>query len=240
MSEPGGDLTNRLAAARLAAAFVVIALLLAASATATIAAEITGTVQVTDGDTLDLGPVIIRLHGIDAPEAGQSCAMPGGGTWPCGRRATERLAELVEGQEVRCTARETDRYGRIVATCATAEVADVSAVLAAEGLAWAFRRYSEDYVSEEAVARAKELGVWQAVTQTPWDYRADRWNRAAAASPRKGCPIKGNVASDDERIYHTPWSPWYARTRVDKAKGERWFCDEAEAQASGWRAARWR
>ena len=52
-----------------------------------------------------------------------------------------------------------------------------------------------------------------------------------------GCPIKGNIARDGERIYHTPWSPWYGRTQISAAKGERWFCDEGAAQAAGWRAA---
>jgi hypothetical protein len=77
-------------------------------------------------------------------------------------------------------------------------------------------------------------------TEAPWDFRADRWERAAAASPRPGCPIKGNIADDEEHIYHTPWSPWYSRTKIDEGKGERWFCDEAEAIEAGWRAARFR
>lgn len=65
-----------------------------------------------------------------------------------------------------------------------------------------------------------------------------RWERAAAASPRPGCPIKGNINRDGERIYHTPWSPWYERVQIDESQGERWFCDEAEAEAAGWRAPR--
>ena len=83
------------------------------------------------------------------------------------------------------------------------------------------------------------LGVWQAETQPPWAFREDRWGRAVAEAPG-GCPIKGNINRDGERIYHTPWSPWYGRTQIDEAHGERWFCDEAEAVAAGWRAARGR
>ena len=30
----------------------------------------------------------------------------------------------------------------------------------------------------------------------------------------------------------------YAKTRIDTAKGERWFCTEAEARAAGWRQAK--
>lgn len=49
-----------------------------------------------------------------------------------------------------------------------------------------------------------------------------------------------NVNRTGERIYHTPWSPWYDRTQIDETAGERWFCDEAEAIAAGWRAPCWR
>jgi hypothetical protein len=101
-------------------------------------------------------------------------------------------------------------------------------------------RYSDVYVEQEARARNAGNGIWQAETQAPWDYRADRWERAAEASPRPGCPIKGNIAQDGEHIYHTSWSPWYKRTKIDQDKGERWFCDEAEAVEAGWRAARFR
>lgn len=38
-----------------------------------------------------------------------------------------------------------------------------------------------------------------------------------------------------ERIYHVPGQPYYDETRIDTAKGERWFCSEAQARAAGWR-----
>ena len=94
------------------------------------------------------------------------------------------------------------------------------------------------YEGAERKAREARRGVWQAPTRPPWDYRADRWARAAAASSRTGCPIKGDISGNGERIYHTPWSASYRATNIDEAKGERWFCDEAEAIEAGWRAAR--
>ena len=204
-------------------------------------AYVTGTAVIEDGDTLNLGPVPIRLHGIDAPEGEQRCATPSGGQWACGAAATARLDALAGGRELRCLARDVDRYGRVVATCAVEAgpdgTEDLSAVLAREGLAWAFLDYSDDYVDHEAGARAAGIGIWQAPTQTASDYRADRWERAAAASPRVGCPIKGNIGRDGRRIYHTPWSPYYTRTQIDPDAGERWFCDEGEAQGAGWTAA---
>ena len=43
------------------------------------------TVRVVDGDTIELSGITYRLHGIDAPEAGQKCAKASGGKWPAGR-----------------------------------------------------------------------------------------------------------------------------------------------------------
>jgi endonuclease YncB( thermonuclease family) len=199
-------------------------------------AEISGPAEILDGDTLDIGLVRIRLHGIDAPELGQTCTAVAGGNWDCGAAAAHRLEALVVGHDLDCTGHERDAYGRIVATC-LAGGRDVAGVLVSEGLAWAFLEYSTDYAALEAQPRAAGLGIWQAPTQTAQDFRADRWQRAAAVAPRENCPIKGNINGAGERIYHTPWSNYYKRTQINEAAGEAWFCDEAEAEAAGWRPA---
>lgn len=202
-------------------------------------AKVVGTARVVDGDTIDIGVVRVRLHGIDAPEAGQTCGRSNGGEWDCGTASSNRLAELIEGQRIECEALDKDPYGRIVGRCFHNGV-DKNALLVDEGLAWAFRRFSDDYVDHEERAQAARIGIWQGEAEAPWDYRANGWERAAEASPRPGCPIKGNINRDGEKIYHTPWSPWYERTQIDESQGQRWFCDEAEAQAAGWRPARFR
>ena len=58
------------------------------------------------------------------------------------------------------------------------------------------------------------------------------------SKPAQACVIKGNVAASGERIYHVPGGEYYAVTRVSPAKGERWFCSEAEAVAAGWRRSK--
>ena len=51
--------------------------------------------------------------------------------------------------------------------------------------------------------------------------------------------IKGNISlSTGEKIYHVPGGEFYDRTVIDEAKGERWFCTEAEAVAAGWRKSK--
>ena len=112
---------------------------------------------------------------------------------------------------------------------------DIGAKLVSSGLAWAFVKYSSDYIALEVQPRRQKVGIWQSKTQPPWEYRARRWETATQVSPEK-CPIKGNISAKGEKIYHAPWSKHYTRTKVEPEKGERWFCTEAEAIAAGWRA----
>jgi hypothetical protein len=66
-------------------------------------------------------------------------------------------------------------------------------------------------------------------------YAVDTMNKQGFGS----CRIKGNISFErGERIYHAPGGEYYSRTRIDTAKGERWFCSEAEARAAGWRRSR--
>lgn len=196
--------------------------------------------RVIDGDTIVLGGEIHRINGIDAPEHGQKCARVQGKDWPCGKEATALMAELALDRQVKCQVESTDLYGRSISTC-YAGGKDIGAEMVRRGMAWAFVRYSDAYVSEEREARSAGFGIWQSETKPAWEYRAASWQRAEEELPADapdGCVIKGNI-SDSGMIYHAPWSPWYERTKINTAKGERWFCDEAEAVAAGWRAPYW-
>lgn len=193
-------------------------------------------VRIIDGDTIEIGEISYRLNGIDAPEVGQKCPKPSG-TWNCGDQAIKELASLAEDRVVECVAHSQDGYGRTLATCYV-DGRDIGAVMVSSGYAWAFVKYSHAYISEEAQAKSEHLGVWQGDAMPPWEYRAEKWANAEQEAP-EGCPIKGNI-SGNGRIYHPPWSPWYSRTRINEAKGEKWFCSEAEAVAAGWRAPHWR
>ena len=81
------------------------------------AALVRGPAEVSDGDTLRIGAQRIRLFGIDAPEARQTCDSGAKGSWPCGAAATARLRALIGDGKVTCRPRDRDRYGRLVATC---------------------------------------------------------------------------------------------------------------------------
>jgi Micrococcal nuclease (thermonuclease) homologs len=72
-------------------------------ATATLAAEVSGTLRVIDGDTVDVGVTRIRIFGIDAPERDQPCTTLSGQNWGCGDWVTQQVRDLFEGQAARCT-----------------------------------------------------------------------------------------------------------------------------------------
>lgn len=122
---------------------------------------------ITDGDTIKQGGLTYRLWGIDAPETKQDC--PDG--WPAGRLATTRLQALIQGKMVVCETKDADRYGRTVAIC-RASGEDLGAIMVREGMAWAFVRYSRDYVDQEARAKADRLGVHAHDCVTAWEWRA--------------------------------------------------------------------
>lgn len=51
--------------------------------------------------------------------------------------------------------------------------------------------------------------------------------------PPPGCAIKGNISNAGNRFYHVPGGFYYDGVIVDPAKGELWFCKEAEAVNNG-------
>ncbi len=198
-------------------------------------AEIRGPIDVIDGDTFDVAGQRIRLQSIDAPENGQACGTEQGPMFDCGTWVTRAVRGMLRGQTATCAALDTDRYGRIVASCIVNGV-DLGETIVSQGLAFAYPQYSDRYVTAEISARTSDAGLWTFATQTPAVYRITRI--AGRRAPDPGCAIKGNISANG-RIYHLPDSPFYARTGIETAKGERWFCSVDAALAAGWRAARY-
>ncbi len=198
-------------------------------------AEITGKIRVIDGDTLDVGQTRIRLHGIDAPETDQPCTTLTGQNWACGDWITRQVRDRFQGAAATCEPLDTDRYGRIVARCFVGQT-DIGQTLVQEGWAFAYRKYSLDYDLDEKAAYVADRGVHGFVTQSPARYRLTRIKGRVADDPN--CQIKGNISAKGIHIYHMPGQEFYDRTGISEAKGERWFCSEAQALASGWRPAK--
>ena len=184
-------------------------------------------------DTIEIGGHTVRLHGIDAPEAGQSCTDGIGASWPCGAEAGNALERLIAGRSVTCEGTERDPYRRLIAVCRTAD-GELNRRMVMDGMAVPFTRYSDDYLAESIAAKKAGRGLHAGAFQLPEEFRAARWQASAPDCPAH-CPIKGNV-SDRGRLYHAPWSRHYDRTRISARKGERCFCTEREAIDAGWRA----
>ncbi|MCJ2181055.1 thermonuclease family protein [Novosphingobium album (ex Hu et al. 2023)] len=131
---------------------------------------ILGTAKVIDGDTIDLGGQRVRLHGIDAVEAQQSCSR-NGELWNCGQDATALLSSLANGRPVTCRQRDIDRYDRIVATCEVGRQ-DLGKAMIDAGFAVALPQFSQAYLENEALAKQRRTGIWGSEFDPPATYRA--------------------------------------------------------------------
>jgi endonuclease YncB( thermonuclease family) len=123
--------------------------------------------RVIDGDTIVINKVHYRLWGIDAPETRELC--PDG--WPAGPAATTYIRGLLKGHAVTCDARGHDKYGRTIGLC-HADGVDIQAAMVKAGMAWAFVRYSHDYVDEESAANAAHLGIFSHHCEPAWQWRS--------------------------------------------------------------------
>lgn len=193
---------------------LIVALALTGPAAPTVAdaGNISGRAGGTDGDT-------IEIHGH--------------------QRAALALSDKIGQRAISCEQRDVDRYRRIVAVCRP-DNEDLNGSLVSEGWTAAYRRFSTDYVPAEKAARSAKRAIWAGASTTPEESRRGK-NGESATKPSKTeqpaeCVIKGNISRrTGERIYHVPGGEYYDVTRIDRLKGERWFCSEAEAKAAGWR-----
>ena len=221
------------------------------------AVEISGVPKIREADQIQIGSARIRLGGIDAPSTDQLCLNTKGERWACGVAARDELIKHVGTKSWTCQTRTTDRRGRTVARCQV-DGEDIQKWLAANGWALALVRITKDYEPDEKAAREAKAGMWQGAFIAPWDWRVRNKKTAvlgavkppenaraillASASgpvaPNPDCTIKGNVNRSGECIYHRPTSRWYAKIKMNIAKGTRWFCSVDEAEAAGCRETR--
>ncbi|CUH76199.1 thermonuclease family protein [Tropicibacter naphthalenivorans] len=214
---------------------------LALSSAASAERAVTGPAYIVDGDTLVIDDVRIRLHGIDAVEKNQMCGGQGAPMWPCGKWVTAEVKARYGGRDLSCFERDVDRYGRMVAVCYDGE-RDLNRELVRGGLAFAYPKYSMNYVGDERHARNVKAGLFGTGVATPATFRKaarDGLRAQKAASVPEDCQIKGNISlRSGEKIYHVPGQEYYLDTVISPEKGERYFCSERDAIDSGWRRAK--
>ena len=102
---------------------------------------------VRDGDTIEIGPIAIRLNGISAPEQRQ----------PYGPEATAFMGWLVMEKEVTCQLNGERNRDRLIGICYL-DGADIGETIIREGLARDCPRYSDGRYAE-AEKEAKRTGI---------------------------------------------------------------------------------
>jgi len=191
-----------------------------------------GRARVIDGGHLRIAKQQLRLDNIDALLPAQTCNTRRGRSWRCGRKAKNQLNRIVRRTTLTCAISGTDEDGVKRANCLSKN-GDVAAALVASGYAFAHLGAFASHRTEENQARKGKRGIWQGSAERPSDYRIARWDKAVKTAP-DGCPIKGRIVRR-KRFYALPWDRGYARARVSRRRGEKWFCTEQEARAAGFK-----
>jgi endonuclease YncB( thermonuclease family) len=125
--------------------------------------------RVVDGDTIHLNGEKIRFTGIDTPELKQTCINQGI-IDPCGVTAKKILIDKISNNEVECISEGKDQYKRTLAECFVNNES-LSSYLVRSGYAFAYRKYSKKFISDEDYAKANKIGMWSMKFDYPWDYR---------------------------------------------------------------------
>lgn len=208
-------------------------------------------VKSVDGDTINVTyegkTEKVRFLLIDTPETSH----PRLGVQPFGPEAkafTKDIVEKADKLELEFDiGPKRDKYSRLLAYV-YADGQMVQELLLEQGLArvaYIYEpnvRYVDKFNDLQRISRNKSLGIWSVENYAQDDgfhpeEQSNKKNSTTANTksntdqPKNGCNIKGNINSKGEKIYHTPESPYY-----NKTKQEQWFCNESEAERAGFRA----
>ena len=147
-------------------------------------------IAVKDGDSIvvlrDKEQVEIRLRDIDCPELDQAF----------GRQAKKKTSDLCFGKTVTLKATGKDKYDRTLAHVILPNGKELNRELVRSGLAWWYRKYSDDKSLGELEADAKKnrRGLWtDKKPVAPWDWRAAQ--RAKSDVPISNIKVVPNGVS---------------------------------------------
>ena len=143
--------------------------------------EIYGFPKIIDGDTVHINTKKIRLEGIDAPEIKQQCKKPFlkisaiigfefNKNYSCGVIDNKKLIDRINSSKIKCISASKDRYKRYLATCYKDRI-NLNKWMVRNGNAIAYKKYSKDYVRDEAYAKENKLGIWEGSFIKPEKWR---------------------------------------------------------------------
>nr|WP_233711615.1 thermonuclease family protein [Lederbergia citrisecunda] len=191
-----------------------------------------------DGDTIAVmyngSEQKVRFLLVDSPETSH----PRLGEQPFGQEAKEFTSSLVENaKKIELEfdiGPNLDKYGRLLAYVYV-DGKMIQEELLKKGLARVAyiyppnTRYVDQFDAIQKKAQKEEVGIWEIENYAQEDgFHPEIMDSSSKTSDSKECLIKGNIGR--EKIYHTPDSPWY-----EKTKAEVMFCTEKEAVKAGFR-----
>ena len=111
-------------------------------------------IKIYDGDTITAltsqkEKIKIRLYGIDAPELKQ----------PFGKASKRHLIDLISNKSLNINEKGKDKYGRTLAVLYNGGQ-DINAQMVIDGYAWAYDKFSKDYVAFQQSAKMLQKGLW--------------------------------------------------------------------------------
>lgn len=111
-------------------------------------------IKIYDGDTITAltsqkEKIKIRLYGIDAPELKQ----------PFGKASKRHLIDLISNKSLNINEKGKDKYGRTLAVLYNGNQ-DINAQMVIDGYAWAYDKFSKDYVAFQQNAQLLKKGLW--------------------------------------------------------------------------------
>ena len=139
---------------------LVVVILVVSLAWPAVAQEHSGIPRVVDGNTIIINFQIIRLHGIEAPNAEQLCEIDGE-SWLCGWEATNALAHIMGRHWVSCRQNRLNEGGVVDATCFAGNVLNINAWMVRNGWATAQNQTNTRFLQLEILARQEQIGIWR-------------------------------------------------------------------------------
>ena len=122
-------------------------------------------VRVRDAGTLEAGllptdAVVIKLDGIDAREADETCKKENGASWPCGAKARAALIRFIRSRAVTCTLPQGGETKDFAARCSVVGQ-DLSTWLVRQGWATPQKGAEPELAKALDAAKTERLGLWQ-------------------------------------------------------------------------------
>lgn len=175
---------------------------------------------VIDGDTfVTREKLTIRFDTFNAPELTQ-CG---------GKEAKDALEKLLSGKTVTLNIQARDPSGRQVASVWAGKTWIDEKMIKDGWVAYASSTVDKEHILKniDLENEKNKIGI----------YSEKCTQFTNPVKPK--CNIKGNIVNEwttrGDKIYHFPGCAQYPTVRVEKWRGEEWFCTEKEAAAAGYR-----